>query len=202
MEPAFFATPADFRAWLERHHGEAAELLVGFYKKRSGRPTMSWPESVDQALCFGWIDGVRRGRDAESYTIRFTPRKPRSIWSAVNIAKYAKLVEQGAVAPAGVAAYERRTEKRSRVYAFEQQQEPELSAEQERRFRERAGAWEFFLDQAPSYRRTVVWWIVSAKREQTRAARLGRAIEDSANGQRIAQFSRWRSSAGPGVAKE
>jgi len=188
MDPTFFAAPQDLRAWLEAHHSERSELLVGYYKTGSGRPSITWPESVDQALCFGWIDGVRRGRDAESYTIRFTPRKARSTWSRVNIDRVAELERRGLMTPAGRAAFERREAARSGIYSFEQQRPPELDPEQERRFREHAAAWAFFEAQPPSYRRAVVWWVVSAKREERRARRLEQAIAESAEGRRVAQF--------------
>jgi uncharacterized protein YdeI (YjbR/CyaY-like superfamily) len=185
MEPTFFRTPADFRRWLETNHESAAELLVGFYRKRSGKPSITWPESVDEALCFGWIDGVRRGLDDTSYTIRFTPRKPQSTWSAVNIRKVGELTEAGLMRPAGIAAFERRSEKRSAIYSYEQKEAAQLSEDQEGRFRASPAAWEFFCAQPAGYRKTATHWVVRAKREDTRAKRLATLIEDSAAGRRL-----------------
>lgn len=188
--PTFFETPADFRAWLEEHHGSAEVLWVGFYKKGSGRPSITWPESVDEALCFGWIDGLRKGIDDVAYKIRFTPRKPDSNWSAVNIARVEELLEKDRMRPAGIAAYERRLEKKSRVYSYEQRQRAALDPEAEKRFRAHPEAWKFFRSQPPGYRRTAIFWVVSAKREDTRRRRLDTLIEDSANGLRIGPLRR------------
>jgi uncharacterized protein YdeI (YjbR/CyaY-like superfamily) len=185
MEPTFFATPAEFRAWLEEHHGSATELLVGFHKKGSGRPSITWPESVDQALCFGWIDGVRRSLGDEAYTIRFTPRKARSNWSAVNVARMNELIGEGLVRPAGLAAFERRSDDRTAIYAYEQRKSARLPPEYEQRLRADAAAAEFFDAQPPWYRRTAAHWVISAKREATRERRLAQLIEDSASGRRI-----------------
>src|SRR4051794_5546895 len=178
MEPTFFATPAQFRAWLEEHHDSASELLVGFYKKGSGRPGITWPEAVDQALCFGWIDGVRRSLGDESYTVRFTPRRSRSIWSAVNVARVAELTKLGLMRPAGVSAFEARRDDRTGIYSHEQKQAARLGRAQQQRFRANAKAWEFFQAQPPGYRRQAIWWVVSAKREETRARRLEQLIAD------------------------
>ena len=185
MEPTFFATPADFRAWLERHHESHSELIVGFHKRGSGRPSITWPEAVDQALCFGWIDGVRRRIDDTSYSIRFTPRKARSTWSAVNIKRMKELVEEGLVAPAGLAAFERRTDDRSAIYSYEQRKAAKLEPDQERRLGadERANA--FFEAQPPSYRRAAIHWVTSAKKPETRARRLGILIDSCAAGEKI-----------------
>jgi uncharacterized protein YdeI (YjbR/CyaY-like superfamily) len=185
MEPIFFPTPADFRAWLEQNHDTARELFVGFYRKATGKPTMTWSEAVDQALCFGWIDGVRHSLDAESYTNRFTPRRPGSNWSAVNIRKVEELTKAGLMEPAGLAAFARRLEGKSSVYSYEQRYEARLTPEQEQEFRAHPAAWEFFQSQPPSYRQTAIWWVVSAKREETRARRLAALIDDSANGWRV-----------------
>ncbi|MEA2398505.1 MAG: hypothetical protein QOK25_2061 [Thermoleophilaceae bacterium] len=190
MKPTFFKEPDEFRAWLEEHHAEASELLVGFHKKGSGRPSITWPESVDQALCFGWIDGVRRSIDDESYTIRFTPRKKKSTWSAVNIARVAELTERGLMRPAGLAAFEARSAERSGIYAYEQRKTAKLDAAQEKRLRANAKAWDFFQAQPPWYRRTATWWVISAKREETRERRLATLIEDSENGRRLARLTR------------
>lgn len=189
MEPVFFATADDFRTWLEEHHGSASQLLVGFFKKGSGRPSMTWPEAVDQALCFGWIDGVRRSLDADRYVIRFTPRKPRSTWSAVNIKRAQELIDAGLMRPAGLAAFQARTADRSAVYSYERRQPAGLDPEHEERLRADPAAWEFFSAQPPSYRRSVIHWVESAKREETRLRRLAALIEESAAGRRLAQFS-------------
>jgi uncharacterized protein YdeI (YjbR/CyaY-like superfamily) len=185
MDPTFFATPDAFRAWLQEHHETESELLVGFHKKGSGRPSITWPESVDQALCFGWIDGVRRRIDDDSYSIRFTPRKPSSTWSAVNVRRMKELVEHGFAAPAGRAAFERRADDKTAIYSYEQRKAAQLEPEQERRFRDNERAWSWFEAQAPSYRRTAIHWVTSAKRPETRERRLTQLIEDSEAGQRI-----------------
>jgi uncharacterized protein YdeI (YjbR/CyaY-like superfamily) len=190
VDPTFFVTAPDFRAWLERHHEDERELWVGFHKKGSGRPSITWPEAVDQALCFGWIDGVRKGIDDASYMIRFTPRSPTSTWSNVNVGRMAELMSEGLVEPAGRRAFERRTADRSGVYSFEQADAAALSDAQEARFRADERAWAFFSRQPPGYRRTAVWWVVSAKREETRARRLESLISDSADGRRVALLRR------------
>ena len=182
MEPVFFATPAEFRAWLEAHHASETELLVGFHKKGTGMPSITWPESVDEALCFGWIDGVRRSLGAESYTIRFTPRKARSVWSNVNIRRAGELIAEGRMTPAGLRAFEARTGERSGVYSFEQEDQAKvvLTPEMEARFRADAVAWEYFQSRPPWYRRTATWWVISAKKEETREKRIATLIADSA----------------------
>ena len=190
VDPTFFAAPADFRAWLEEHHAAESELLVGFYKKGSGRPSITWPESVDEALCFGWIDGVRRSLGDEAYSIRFTPRKRRSIWSVVNVRRARELIEEGRMRPAGLAAFEARTQERSGVYSFEQKDGVAFDEAQARRFQADAKAWEFFQAQPPWYRRTATWWVISAKKEETRAKRLATLIEDSAAGRTIRELTR------------
>jgi uncharacterized protein YdeI (YjbR/CyaY-like superfamily) len=184
MEPIFFPTPADFRAWLEQHHATEKELVVGFYKKGSGKPSITWPESVDEALSFGWIDGIRRRIDDESYSIRFTPRKPDSHWSSVNIRRVPELQEEGRMRPAGLAAFERRSEERSNMYSYEQRRAARFDADQEREFRSNEAAWEFFQAQPPGYRQLSIYRVVSAKREETRRRRLAALIEDSAAGRR------------------
>ena len=183
MEPRFFRSHSAFRAWLAKHHAVTSELLVGFYKKGSGKPSLTWPESVDEALCFGWIDGIRRRVDDDSYTIRFTPRRPRSIWSAVNIRRAQALADEGKMRPTGRAAYDARKENRSGVYAYEHRSAtlPEAYA---RRMKKHKAAWSFFLAQPPSYRKKIGWWIVSAKQEETRLKRLAKLIDDSARGLR------------------
>jgi uncharacterized protein YdeI (YjbR/CyaY-like superfamily) len=189
VHPIFFASPDEFRAWLEEHHATATELLAGFHKKSTGRPTMTWTESVREALCFGWIDGIRRSLGDESYTIRFTPRKPRSNWSSLNVRHVEELIREGRMTAAGLAAYEARTAKRTGVYAFEQRHAARLEPEQEERFRADPKAWEFFQAQPASYRQTAIYWVVSAKREETRARRLATLISDSAAGRRLAQLT-------------
>lgn len=184
-KPKFFATAAQWRSWLEKNHARANELSVGFHKKSSGRPSITWQESVDEALCFGWIDGVRNAVDEASYRIRFTPRKPRSTWSAVNIKRVAELQREGRMHPAGLAAFARRSESRSEIYSYEQRKTAKLDAAGERRFRANAKAGKFYAAQAPWYRRTSAWWVLSAKKEETRQRRLEVLIESSAQGRRI-----------------
>jgi uncharacterized protein YdeI (YjbR/CyaY-like superfamily) len=188
VKPAFFSTPDTFRAWLEANHDKADELLVGFYKKDSGRLSMTWPESVDQALAFGWIDGVRKRIDDASYSIRFTPRRRTSTWSAINIRRVEELKKLGLMHASGLRAYEQRSEKKSAIYAYENAPR-ELPPEMEKRFRAKKKAWTFFNEQPPSYRRVAIYWITSAKREETRERRLQQLIEDSAKGERLAQYT-------------
>jgi uncharacterized protein YdeI (YjbR/CyaY-like superfamily) len=190
VTPTFFATPAELRAWLEAHHATVPELLVGFYKKGSGKPSITWPQSVDEALCFGWIDGVRRSLGDDAYSIRFTPRKRRSIWSVVNVRRARELTDEGRMRPAGLAAFEARTEERSGVYSFEQKDQVAFDEAQARRFQFDASAWDFFQAQPPWYRRTATWWVISAKKEETRAKRLATLIEDSAAGRTIRELHR------------
>jgi uncharacterized protein YdeI (YjbR/CyaY-like superfamily) len=190
VKPVFFATPEEFGAWLEEHHESADELLVGFHKNGSGRPSITWPESVEQALRFGWIDGVRRSLGDESYTIRFTPRKRTSNWSLVNVAKVEELKERGLMAPAGLRAYEARTPERTGVYSTERAEAAVLPKEFERRFRANPTAWQWFGDRAPGYRRTATHWVVSAKREETRLRRLAQLIECSAEGRNVPPLAR------------
>jgi uncharacterized protein YdeI (YjbR/CyaY-like superfamily) len=186
----FFETPDDFRAWLEQNHETESELLVGFYRKGTGKPSITWPESVAEALCFGWIDGVRRGIDEESYSIRFTPRKATSTWSKVNIEKVAELTSEGRMHPAGQAAFERRSDAKSGIYSYEQRRDAKLDPDQEREFRANDAAWSFFESQPRGYRRTATYWVVSAKREETRRKRLATLIDDSANGRRLKHLTR------------
>ena len=199
MEPTFFATPEELRAWLTEHHETETELLVGFHKKGSGRHSITWPQSVDQALCFGWIDGVRRRIDDERYSIRFTPRTPRSTWSVVNVKRVGELTELGLMHPAGVAAFERRSDDRTAIYAYEQRKAAKLDREQERRFKADMKAWDWFQAQPAGYRRTATYWVISAKKPETRERRLEQLIEDSAAGRTIRSLtspSRRRGSAG------
>lgn len=184
-KPKFFATPEAFRAWLDAHHERETECLVGFYKRGSGKPSITWPQSVDEALSFGWIDGKRQSIDEISYTIRFTPRKPRSNWSAINVKRMAVLIAQGRVRPMGLAAFEKRSAERTGIYAYENRKSATLDPEAEREFRRNKKAWAYFEAEAPSYRRLATWWVVSAKREATRRSRLATLIDDSAQGRRI-----------------
>src|SRR4051812_23064824 len=181
MKAQFFATPADWRKWLEEHHDRETEVLVGFHKRGSGKPSITWPESVDGALCFGWIDGVRRSIDSSSYSIRFTPRRSRSVWSHVNVRRAEELIALGLMQPAGLRAFEARQQVRSGAYSFEQQ-DIRFDKDQEREFKKDKAAWKFFQSQAPWYRRTATFWVTSAKREETKARRLKTLIEDSAAG--------------------
>lgn len=184
MDPKFFKTPAEFRKWLDANYNKKDELLVGFYKTSSGKPSITWPQSVDQALCYGWIDGVRKGIDEASYTIRFTPRKKTSIWSNVNIRKMAELTEKGLMQPAGLEAFSHRKEERSSIYSFEN--DPiELSPEYEKIFKANKAAWKFFTAQAPYYQRWMRYRIMSAKQEATRRSRLEKIIAVSAENKRI-----------------
>ena len=185
--PRFFRTPAAFRAWLDANHAQTSELLVGFYRKDSGRASITWPESVDEALCYGWIDGVRRSLDEHSYSIRFTPRKPKSIWSNVNVAKVKALTRDGRMTPAGLAAYALRDPARSGIYSFEKEAAV-FDADAERAFRKSKAGWAFFQDQPAGYRRLATYYVVSAKRAETRAKRLAALIMHSSRGERIPQY--------------
>src|SRR5438132_13396751 len=180
----YFSTPADLRKWFRANHAKAAELWVGFYKKDSGRPSLTWPESVDEALCVGWIDGLRKSIDADSYKIRFTPRRTDSVWSSVNIRRVQELIGQKRMRPAGLRAFEARTENKSGIYSYEQRP-AELVEPYAGIFRRNKPAWKFFQAQPPYYRKTMTWWIVSAQREATRLNRLAQLIERSAAGERI-----------------
>ena len=179
----FFRSPAEFRKWLEKNHGSAAELWVGFHKKATGEPSLTWPESVDEALCVGWIDGVRKRVDDARYRIRFTPRRKGSVWSAINIRRVAELTAEGRMKPAGLAAFELRKENRSGIYAYEQRSAeiPEPYASELRKHRK---ASKFFAAQPAGYRKQASWWVVSAKQEATRAARLAKLIAALERGER------------------
>ena len=183
--PVFFPTPAAFRRWLTRHASTASELLVGFYKVGSGRPSLTWSESVDEALCFGWIDGVRKRIDDVSYQIRFTPRRPDSNWSAINIAKAELLISQGRMLPPGLLAYSHRTDLRSNVYSYEQEASSAFTAQELAVFKAVPAAWQFFNATPPSYRRAVVHWVTSSKQPATRARRLSRLVASCAAGKRL-----------------
>ncbi|MDX1940984.1 MAG: YdeI/OmpD-associated family protein [Saprospiraceae bacterium] len=189
MPILFFPTPDDFRRWLEAHHHQEQELWVGFYKKGSGKPSVSWPESVDQALCFGWIDGIRKRIDDTSYKIRFTPRKRSSHWSAVNIERVKELTEQGLMHSAGLKAFQNRDEKKAKGAAYEQENIA-FPVEYETIFKANKKAWNYFQSQAPWYQRTATWWVISAKKEETRQKRLATLMEDSEQGRPIKSLLR------------
>jgi len=189
-KPTFFATPDEFRAWLGANHETATELLLGFYKKGTGKPSITWPDSVDQALCFGWIDGIRRSLGDEAYTIRFTPRKPRSTWSAVNIRRVEELTRLGLMRPAGLKAFAARTEDNSGIYSYEQREQARFTDEHEAQFRANEAAWAFFESRPRSYRQSAIRWVETAKREETRTRRLATLIEDSAVGRTIPPLTR------------
>ncbi|MFL6246166.1 MAG: YdeI/OmpD-associated family protein [Thermoanaerobaculia bacterium] len=184
MNPRFFATPEEFRAWLEKHHATEKELLVGFRRKDSGKPSITWPESVDEALCYGWIDGVRKSLDDVSYTIRFTPRQRKSKWSAVNIKRVGELTKLGRMKPAGLKVFEERDASQSEGYSYERR-EAHLTPAMEKRFRANKTAWKFWEAQPPYYKRMLSWYVIGAKREETKNARLEKLIAASAEGRRI-----------------
>jgi len=186
LKPEFFRTPADFRTWLEKNHATATELWVGFYKKDSGKPSITWPESVDQALCFGWIDGIRKRVDKNSYQIRFTPRRRGSIWSAINIKRAKELVREKQMRPTGLKAFEARIENKSGIYSYEQRS-TELKQPYATLLKKNKAASDFFKKQPASYRKMIGWWIISAKKEETRRARLAKLISESAKGTRLLQ---------------
>lgn len=188
MKPKFFPTPAAFRTWLEVNHATADVLVVGFHKVGSGKPSITWPESVDEALCFGWIDGVRKSLDEHRYTIRFSPRKSRSVWSGVNIKRAEALIENGRMQPAGLKAFEARRENRSGIYSYEQRS-VEMPEPYSGLMKANATAWRFFEAQPPYYRKMMAWWIVSAKREETRLKRLKKLMAHTAKGERIPEFA-------------
>ena len=186
MKPEFFRTTADFGLWLEKNHATATELWVGFYTKDSGKPSITWPESVDQALCFGWIDGIRKGVDEISYQIRFTPRRRGSIWSTINIKRAKELVRQKQMRPTGLKAFAARIENKSGIYSYEQRS-TELKQPYAKLLKKNKAASNFFKKQPPSYRKMIGWWIVSAKKEETRMIRLAKLISESAKGKRLLQ---------------
>lgn len=186
MKTKFFAKQSDFRKWLEKYHKEKTELMVGFYKVNSGNPSITWSQSVDEALCFGWIDGVRKSIDIDSYQIRFTPRKPTSIWSAVNIQKVKVLTKQGLMQPAGLFSFQNRKENKSKIYSYEN--EPvKFSPEFELEFKKNINAWDYFQSLAPSYKKHSTYWVMSAMQEETRQKRLVQLIEDS-----YAKTNKWK----------
>jgi len=181
MEPIFFANQADFRKWLMKNHKKESELIVGFYKVGSGKPNMTWSQSVDEALCFGWIDGVRTSIDKESYQIRFTQRKPASNWSAVNIKKIEELTKQGLMRPAGLASFEKRKEDKSNIYTYENEA-AEFPLKFAKQLKANKKAWSYFQSLAPSYKKLSTRWVVSAKQEATQLKRLNQLIADCEKG--------------------
>jgi uncharacterized protein YdeI (YjbR/CyaY-like superfamily) len=187
-KPTFFATQADFRNWLSENHDRVTELLVGYYKVGSGKPSMTWSESVDQAICYGWIDGVRQSIDKESYFIRFTPRKPQSIWSAINLKKVGILSAKGLIRPPGLAVFNLRKESRSNIYSYEKEEVP-LSSEYSKIFKSHKNAWSFFQSLPQSYQKTAIHWVMSAKQELTGEKRLNELIRDSEAGQKIKRLN-------------
>lgn len=191
-EPIFFDSPAAFGTWLEEHHDTATEVWIGYYKKATGKQVMTWSQAVDEALCWGWIDGIAKRVDDESHKQRFTPRKPTSNWSAVNVAKVEQLRKQGRMRPPGEAAFARRRPERTGVYSFEQRGEAAFTPEQLAQFQANPEAWAYWEARPPGYRRTATWWVVSAKREETRQRRLATLIEDCAAGRPIKLLTRPR----------
>ncbi len=184
VNPKFFPTPAAFRKWLAANHAKSTELWVGFYKKGSGKPSIDWPQSVDEALCFGWIDGIRKSVDEESYKIRFTPRKPDSVWSAINMRNVERLIKEKRMQPAGMKAWQARKEARSGIYSYEQRPQ-ELVEPYAGTFKKNKAAWKFFQAQPPGYRKQMTWYVVSARQEATRLKRLEHLIAKSALGERL-----------------
>lgn len=184
MKPKFFRDAQALRSWLEENHDKQTELWVGMYKKGTGKPSITWPEVVDQCLCFGWIDGVRKSVDDHAYMNRITPRRKGSNWSAINIKRAKELIELGLMTPAGAAAFAQRDEQKANSYSFEQKN-VELPPEYQRQLEKNKKAFAFWQKQPPSYRRTAAWWVLSAKQEPTRRRRLEALIRDSAAGERI-----------------
>jgi uncharacterized protein YdeI (YjbR/CyaY-like superfamily) len=186
LKPKFFRSPEDFRRWLEKNHATASELWVGFHKQDSGKPSITWPESVDEAVCFGWIDGIRKRVDEISYEIRFSPRRRGSIWSATNIKRAKELAKQGRMSSAGFKAFAARIENKSGIYSYEQRK-TELEESYGKLLKKNKAAWDFFQVQPPSYRKMIGWWVISAKKDETRMARLAKLISESAKGKRLLQ---------------
>lgn len=186
----FFATPDEFRAWLDKNHATETELFVGFYKRGTGKPSLTWPQSVDAALCYGWIDGVRNAIDPVSYRIRFTPRKPTSTWSAINVKRVAELTKLGLMRPPGLKVFEARKGDKTGIYAYEQRKNAKLPPVYEKKFRANKKAWAFFQAQPPWYQRTASYRVISAKQEATRENRLAQLIRDSEAGQPIKELRR------------
>jgi uncharacterized protein YdeI (YjbR/CyaY-like superfamily) len=184
MKVTYFRSPSELRKWFEKHYTAGRELWVGYYKKSSGKASITWPESVDEALCVGWIDGIRKSVDELRYAIRFTPRKPRSIWSAVNIRRARALAADGRMRPAGLAAFAARRENRSGIYSYEQRR-AELPEPYAGVLRKNRAAWAFFEAQPPGFRKQVCWWVISARKDETRLKRVKKLIEESARGRRV-----------------
>jgi len=189
MNIHFFSSSVEWRQWLEENHATAPEIQFGYYKVGTGKPSLTWAQSVDEALCFGWIDGIRRSLGEESYTIRFTPRKPRSNWSAVNIKRIGELIAEGHVHPAGLKAFETRKEQETNPYAYENRPQ-RLEEAYEQQFKANEKAWTYFQAQAPWYQHTAIWWVISAKQEKTRLSRLANLIASSENERPIANLNR------------
>jgi uncharacterized protein YdeI (YjbR/CyaY-like superfamily) len=190
LDPVFFTKPSEFHAWLEKNHDKSPEVWVGFHKKSSDKPSIAWAESVDEALCFGWIDSVRRSVNDTSYANRFTRRKTRSTWSAINIKRAKELIRLCRMQPAGLKAFEQRTDERSAIYSYEQRRSARLSVAFQKQFRANKKAWKYFRAQAPWYQRVAAFWVLNAKKEETRLKRLARLIEDSGNERTIPPLTR------------
>jgi len=188
MNPVFFSSGEAFRAWLKENHDSKKEIIVGFHRRQTGKLTLTWKESVDEALSFGWIDSIRRSIDSQSYTIRFTPRKKRSIWSAVNIKRAGELIAEGRMQPAGLKAFKERDEKRANLYSFERENIA-FDKDVEKKFKANKKAWKFFQSMPPSYRKPATWWVMGAKKAETRNAHLATLIEDSEAGKKIKPLS-------------
>ncbi len=190
MNPLFFVSPSELRNWFEKHRETPQELWVGFYKTSSAKPSVTWPEAVDQALCFGWIDGVRKGIDDLSYTIRFTPRRPHSNWSSVNVKRVGELIKLGLMQPAGLKTFQERDQNKSGVYSYEQRKNSKLDPAYENQLRANKKAWEFFQSRPPSYQQPAIWWVMSARQEETRLKRLAILIESSEQGRTVPPLTR------------
>lgn len=188
VAPTFFTGLVPFRRWLKAHGATEAELVVGFYTVGSGRPSITYPDARDEALCWGWIDGIRRKLDDVSYSIRFTPRKPKSVWSLVNLQRVAALAQEGRMQPSGQAVFAAREEARTGVYAFEQREAARLAPADEKALRKNRAAWEYWSAQPPYYRRVASWWVISAKQDETRARRLALLIAHSSKAERLPQY--------------
>lgn len=189
MKPLFFATPAELRAWFETHHSTATELRCGFYKRASGKPSITWQQCVDEALCFGWIDGVRHSLGPDAHTNRLTPRRKGSNWSAINVARVEALIKDKRMTPAGLKAFEARTAARTGVYSHERNETAAFTPDQRKKLEANQKAAAFFSAQAPWYQRAATHWVISAKKEETRARRLAQLVKDSAAGRRIAPLA-------------
>jgi uncharacterized protein YdeI (YjbR/CyaY-like superfamily) len=188
MKPRYFKSQSEFRKWLETNHTTETELMLGFYKKGSGKASITYPEALDEALCFGWIDGVRRRLTDDAYVQRFSPRKAKSIWSNVNVRHVERLKKLGRMAPAGLKAYELKDPKKTGVYSFENRPR-ELSPAYEKQFRSNKKAWEFFEKQPPGFKRLMIFRVMEGKQEETRQRRLEQLIESSGKGERLGVMS-------------